>query len=190
MRLSPPGLSPGKPQLVEFSLGRDELAFWNIDMRNLVEPAHATVWIGPSSAEGERADFLIAMWPVLDNSFAHLPSPRLVRRMVPPVKVNEEGPVHSQRSREIETYRPCCDSRSWRTAPRGININTTARGYMATENTTALRNDPGRSSQDSRADPKKPLRRAEPCLWRVLVNNLGPFINAGATQNAITSRTW
>jgi beta-glucosidase len=52
-------LSPGQSQRVEFSLGRDELAFWNIDMQNLVEPAHVTVWIGPSSAEGESADFVI-----------------------------------------------------------------------------------------------------------------------------------
>jgi beta-glucosidase len=53
-------LSPGESQRVEFTLGRDELAFWNIDMQNLVEPAQATVWIGPSSAEGESADFVIA----------------------------------------------------------------------------------------------------------------------------------
>ena len=52
-------LSPGQSQRVEFTLGRDELAFWNIDMQNLVEPAHGTVWIGPSSAEGESADFVI-----------------------------------------------------------------------------------------------------------------------------------
>jgi beta-glucosidase len=53
-------LSPGQSQRVEFTLGRDELAFWNIDMQNVVEPALATVWIGPSSAEGESADFVIA----------------------------------------------------------------------------------------------------------------------------------
>jgi beta-glucosidase len=53
-------LSPGQSQRVEFTLGRDELAFWNIDMKNVAEPAHATVWIGPSSAEGESADFVIA----------------------------------------------------------------------------------------------------------------------------------
>jgi hypothetical protein len=37
--------------------GGDELAFWSIDMQDRVEPARATVWIGPSSAEGESADF-------------------------------------------------------------------------------------------------------------------------------------
>jgi beta-glucosidase len=53
-------LSAGESKRVEFTLGRDELAFWNVDMQDLVEPASATVWIGPSSAEGERADFVIA----------------------------------------------------------------------------------------------------------------------------------
>jgi beta-glucosidase len=53
-------LSPGESKRVEFTIGRDELAFWNIDMQDLVEPASATVWIGPSSAEGEKADFVIA----------------------------------------------------------------------------------------------------------------------------------
>jgi len=53
-------LSPGESKRVEFTVGRDELAFWNIDMQDLVEPASATVWIGPSSAQGERADFVIA----------------------------------------------------------------------------------------------------------------------------------
>jgi beta-glucosidase len=53
-------LAPGESKRVEFSLGRDELAFWNIDMQDLVEPANATVWIGPSAAEGESADFVIA----------------------------------------------------------------------------------------------------------------------------------
>jgi beta-glucosidase len=53
-------LSPGESKRVEFTIGSDELAFWNIDMRYLVEPASATVWIGPSSAEGESADFDIA----------------------------------------------------------------------------------------------------------------------------------
>jgi len=53
-------LAPGESKRVEFAVGRDELAFWNIDMLDLVEPASASVWIGPSSAEGESADFVIA----------------------------------------------------------------------------------------------------------------------------------
>src|SRR4029077_7938549 len=46
-------LKPGESARVEFSVGRDELAFWNIDLHDVVEPAQATVWIGPNSAEGE-----------------------------------------------------------------------------------------------------------------------------------------
>ncbi len=53
-------LKPGESARVEFSIGRDQLAFWNIDMRDVVEPAQATVWVGPSSTGGESADFTIA----------------------------------------------------------------------------------------------------------------------------------
>jgi beta-glucosidase len=53
-------LAPGESQQVDFTIGRNELAFWNIDMQNLVEPASATVWIGSNSADGQSADFVIA----------------------------------------------------------------------------------------------------------------------------------
>ena len=53
-------LAPGESKRVEFTVGHDELAFWNSDMQDVVEPASATVWIGPSSAVGESADFVIA----------------------------------------------------------------------------------------------------------------------------------
>jgi beta-glucosidase len=52
-------LLPGESKRVEFVVGRDELAFWNIDMQDTVEPASATVWVGPSSTEGASADFVI-----------------------------------------------------------------------------------------------------------------------------------
>jgi beta-glucosidase len=52
-------LNPGQSERLEFTIGRDELAFWNVDMREVVEPAQVTVWIGPSSAEGSSADFTI-----------------------------------------------------------------------------------------------------------------------------------
>jgi beta-glucosidase len=52
-------LAPGESKRVEFTLGHNELAFWNIDMQSVVEPAAATVWIGPSSSEGKSADFAI-----------------------------------------------------------------------------------------------------------------------------------
>lgn len=52
-------LTPGESERVDFTIGRNELAFWNIDMEHLVEPASVTVWIGPNSAEGQSADFVI-----------------------------------------------------------------------------------------------------------------------------------
>ena len=52
-------LAPGQSQRVEFKIGHEELAFWNIEMRYLVEPAQVTVWIAPSSVEGASAQFTI-----------------------------------------------------------------------------------------------------------------------------------
>jgi beta-glucosidase len=48
-------LAAGESKRVEFTLGRDELAFWNIDMKEVVEPARVTVWVGPSSVIGPQA---------------------------------------------------------------------------------------------------------------------------------------
>jgi beta-glucosidase len=53
-------LAPGESQRVEFTLGRDELRFWNIQMNDVVEPARVTVWVGPSSDEGSEAQFNIS----------------------------------------------------------------------------------------------------------------------------------
>lgn len=53
-------LAAGESKRVDFTIGWEELAFWNIEMRDLVEPASATVWVGPNSAEGQSADFVIA----------------------------------------------------------------------------------------------------------------------------------
>lgn len=53
-------LAPGESRSVEFQLGGDELAFWNIDMHHIVEPTEVSVWIGPNSAEGQMAHFTIA----------------------------------------------------------------------------------------------------------------------------------
>jgi beta-glucosidase len=52
-------LAPGASQQVEFSLGREELKFWNIDMKDVVEPAQLTVWIAPDSASGTPAEVTI-----------------------------------------------------------------------------------------------------------------------------------
>jgi beta-glucosidase len=53
-------LAPGESQSIEFQLGRDELAFWNLDMQEIVEPAEVSVWIGPNSAQGQMARFTIS----------------------------------------------------------------------------------------------------------------------------------
>jgi beta-glucosidase len=52
-------LAPGASQRVEFALGRDELRFWNIDMKNVVEAAQVTVWIAPDSTGGTQAELTI-----------------------------------------------------------------------------------------------------------------------------------
>ncbi len=48
-------LAPGESRRVQFTLGRDELRFWNIDMKNVVEPAQVTVWVAPDSTGGTPA---------------------------------------------------------------------------------------------------------------------------------------
>jgi beta-glucosidase len=48
-------LQPGDSQKVEFSLGKDEFKFWNVDMKDVVEPAKVTLCTGPSSTEGQCA---------------------------------------------------------------------------------------------------------------------------------------
>jgi beta-glucosidase len=52
-------LKPGESRRVEFTLGRNELAFWNIDMKEVVEPAAVTIWVAGSSVEGMPATFTI-----------------------------------------------------------------------------------------------------------------------------------
>lgn len=52
-------LAPGQSQRVDFTLGRDELSFWNIDLKNVVEPAEVTVWIAPDSTSGTSAELTI-----------------------------------------------------------------------------------------------------------------------------------
>jgi beta-glucosidase len=52
-------LKPGQSRTVEFALGRDELAFWNIDMENVVEPAELKIWVAGSSLIGTPAELTI-----------------------------------------------------------------------------------------------------------------------------------
>lgn len=50
-------LEPGETRTVTFSLPVSELAFWNIDMKKVVEPGDFRLWIGTNSQEGLSADF-------------------------------------------------------------------------------------------------------------------------------------
>ena len=53
-------LAPGESKSVDFVLGRDELSFWNIDMKDVVEPAKVNVWVAPNSgATGTPVEFEI-----------------------------------------------------------------------------------------------------------------------------------
>ncbi|HWR17961.1 MAG TPA: beta-glucosidase BglX [Terriglobales bacterium] len=52
-------LSPGESKQVEFTLGQSELAFWNLDMKNVVEPAKVKVWVAGSSDQGTPVEFTI-----------------------------------------------------------------------------------------------------------------------------------
>jgi beta-glucosidase len=52
-------LQPGESKKVEFTLGHDELAFWNIDMKYMVEPAAVKVWVAGNSVDGQPAELTI-----------------------------------------------------------------------------------------------------------------------------------
>lgn len=52
-------LAPGESQKVEFTLSREELKFWNVDMKDVVEPAQVSVWVAPDSAQGTPTQFTI-----------------------------------------------------------------------------------------------------------------------------------
>ena len=52
-------LAPGESRTVRFSLTKKELAFWNIEMRNVVEPCELTLWIAPNCQAGHEAKVMI-----------------------------------------------------------------------------------------------------------------------------------
>lgn len=45
-------LAPGESRRVEFTLGRAELSFWNIDMKDVAEAGSLYVWIAPDCTQG------------------------------------------------------------------------------------------------------------------------------------------
>jgi beta-glucosidase len=52
-------LLPGQSKRVELALTKEELSFWNIDMKYVVEPSALQVWIAPDSASGMPAEVTI-----------------------------------------------------------------------------------------------------------------------------------
>ncbi len=52
-------LAPGESADVAFELPVSELAFWNIDMENVVEPGDFRLWVAGDSASGEPVDFVV-----------------------------------------------------------------------------------------------------------------------------------
>lgn len=50
-------LQPGETKTVTFDLPVSDLAYWNIDMKKVVEPGEFTLWLGTNSDEGLSADF-------------------------------------------------------------------------------------------------------------------------------------
>ncbi len=46
-------LAPGEKRSVDFTLGLDELSFWNIDMKDMAEPGSLYVWVAPDCTQGD-----------------------------------------------------------------------------------------------------------------------------------------
>jgi len=52
-------LQPGEKQTVNFEFPVEELAFWNIDMKKVVEPGDFNLWVGGNSRDGEEISFKV-----------------------------------------------------------------------------------------------------------------------------------
>ncbi len=53
-------LAPGETRKVTFEVGADAFAFWGVENKFGVEPAHVTIWIAPDSTAGESTTLEIA----------------------------------------------------------------------------------------------------------------------------------
>ncbi|MBI2402550.1 MAG: glycoside hydrolase family 3 C-terminal domain-containing protein [Gemmatimonadetes bacterium] len=56
-------LAPRETRKVTFRLGAQDLAFWGLDQKWVVEPGWFTVYVGPSSAEGLETRFQVRATP-------------------------------------------------------------------------------------------------------------------------------
>ncbi len=52
-------LKPGESKNVSFNLPVQELAFWNIDMKKVVEPGDFNLWVGTDSGQGLSSGFKV-----------------------------------------------------------------------------------------------------------------------------------
>lgn len=52
-------LKPQESKTVSFTLKTDDLAFWNAELKKVVEPGDFDVWIGPNSKDGLKGSFKV-----------------------------------------------------------------------------------------------------------------------------------
>jgi beta-glucosidase len=52
-------LRPGEQKHVSFTLGFDDLAFYNVDLKRVVEPGTFKVWVGGSSTATDEGEFTV-----------------------------------------------------------------------------------------------------------------------------------
>ena len=52
-------LKPGEKKTVTLELPMEELAFWNIDMKRVVEPGDFNLWVAPDSQSGTPVAFKV-----------------------------------------------------------------------------------------------------------------------------------
>ncbi|MHC4858402.1 MAG: fibronectin type III-like domain-contianing protein [Planctomycetota bacterium] len=50
-------LKPGETQTVPFDLSTSDLKFYDVNMKDTVEPGDFNVWVGPNSTEGLKGGF-------------------------------------------------------------------------------------------------------------------------------------
>jgi len=52
-------LTAGESRSIRFTLGKDELAFWNAEPDWVIEPAAVTIWVGSDAHSGESVELAI-----------------------------------------------------------------------------------------------------------------------------------
>lgn len=52
-------LKPGETKQITFTLPIEELVFWNINMKKVVEPGDFVLWVAPNSVDGNSTEFKV-----------------------------------------------------------------------------------------------------------------------------------